>query len=71
MASNGNPLDDITRHSPPAAVVEAGRAGIGVAGKILHIGKGHALRQEIRYRSDPTRVGRKPSSAGRHRGGGA
>ena len=40
---DGDTLYDVASDLTAAAVVEAGRAGVGMAGEVLHVGGAHAL----------------------------
>lgn len=59
MASNGNPFHEISADAALSAVVEAGRAGIGMAGEVLHVLQRRAVQQQVGDRGYPKRVGRK------------
>ncbi len=44
-SSDGNALDQVSRDRPLTAVIQPGGARVGVAGKVLYVAKGNALRE--------------------------
>lgn len=56
--SNRDPLHEIPRHLPMSTVVESRRAGVGVAGEVLHVFERGAVLEEVRDHRDTERMGR-------------
>src|SRR5262245_22457573 len=56
--SDRYPLDEVARHLPLPAVVEAGGPGIGMAQEVLHLTEGNALVQQVRRRGQAEGVRR-------------
>ena len=57
---NRNPLDNITRDAPLAAIVEPGGAGIRVPHQLLHVLQRHSLLEKIGDGGYAEAVGREP-----------